>query len=396
MDIKQKLSRPMYFVFAIAFFISAVVTCGILMTLILIFVWPFSPRIYRRICYYFGYTMFAQSVFVLRWWATTDLKLYIEKETYDKYLGKEHSLVILNHAGELDWIIVSALLDKLHTLGNVKAYTKDTVKYIPFVGWGFWCCEFLYLSRSYEKDKKNLEKYAKSMPDYEEPITILLFPEGTRLSPNKHAEGIKFCQERGLREMKHHLVPRTKGFTTSVPVMRDKIPAIYDVEIVFEGVKPTIINMLQAKHFIVHMYLKRIPMEELPKTEKDLDMYLRNLFYKKDDMMESFLKTKDFFELSGVERLQPITINRHVNSLYNTIMWFVISVTAIIYFIAKLIISGRYILCTIFILFIAYSFKTLGKVVSAMEVRDSKQQGKVTLDKITDNMEVKDVQKKES
>lgn len=60
--------------------------------------------------------VYTEAVFMLRYWSTADLKLYIDREVYDKYLGKEHSLCILNHSGELDWIIMSALLDKLNIL----------------------------------------------------------------------------------------------------------------------------------------------------------------------------------------------------------------------------------------------------------------------------------------
>ncbi|XP_065164418.1 1-acyl-sn-glycerol-3-phosphate acyltransferase delta-like isoform X2 [Atheta coriaria] len=371
MDLKLRLAKIMYFFFAISFFISALVTCGGAMTILLI-VWPFSKPLYRRIVSYFGYTMFAQAVFMLRYWSTADLKLYIDREVYDKYLGKEHSLCILNHSGELDWIIMSALLDKLNILGNVKAYMKNAVKFIPFVGWGFYCCEFIYLTRSFEKDKIILKKSAQDLSEYEDPITILLFPEGTRFSPKKHEEALKFSRERGLREMKHHLVPRTKGFTTSVPYMKDKIPALYDIEIAFDGVKPTITNMIKARRFNVHMYLRRIPMAEVPDTEKEQDLYLRDMFYRKDECMESFRKTGDFFKLTNQQPLDPITIEPNVNCLYNVIFWFIVSLSPIIYFLFKMLLSKQYLYFVIFITCIGLGFRVLAKSIDNMEVKDTK------------------------
>ncbi|XP_017784632.1 PREDICTED: 1-acyl-sn-glycerol-3-phosphate acyltransferase delta-like [Nicrophorus vespilloides] len=381
MEVKLKLRKIMYLCFAISFFVSAVVSCGICMTAILVFVWPFNKKMYRKLTSYLGYTMFAQAVFMLRWWATTDLKLYVDKEVYMKYLGKEHSLCILNHSGELDWIIVSSLLDKFNILGNVKAYMKNAVKFIPFVGWGFYCCEFIYLSRSYEKDKIILEKSARNLSEYEDPISILLFPEGTRFSPKKHEAALKFSRERGLRELKHHLVPRTKGFTTSVPYMRGKIPAVYDIEIAFDGVKPTITNMIKARRFIVHMYIRRIPMEEIPETEKDQEVYLHDMFYRKDKLIDSFRNTGDFFKESGIERYEPITMEPHINSLYNSIFWFIFSLSPIIYFLIKLFLNGQFLYICLFVAAIGFSFNVLNKSVDNMEVKDTKVKN--------NNMEVK-------
>jgi len=40
---------------------------------------------------------------------------------------------------------------------------------------------------------------------------------------------MKVAKEKGLPELKHHLLPRTRGFIASIPYLREKVPAIYDV-----------------------------------------------------------------------------------------------------------------------------------------------------------------------
>lgn len=62
----------------------------------------------------------------------------------------------------------------------------------------------------------------------------MLFPEGTRFSPLKHKESLKFSEKNGLPSLKHHLTPRTKGFTTGLMAMRGKIDALYDVNLAFK------------------------------------------------------------------------------------------------------------------------------------------------------------------
>lgn len=40
-----------------------------------------------------------------------------------------------------------------------------------------------------------------------------MFCEGTRFTQRKHEESMKVAREKGMTELKHHLLPRTKGFS---------------------------------------------------------------------------------------------------------------------------------------------------------------------------------------
>lgn len=40
-----------------------------------------------------------------------------------------------------------------------------------------------------------------------------MFCEGTRFTKRKHEESMRVAKEKGLPELKHHLLPRTKGFS---------------------------------------------------------------------------------------------------------------------------------------------------------------------------------------
>ena len=58
--------------------------------------------------------------------------------------------------------------------------------------------------------------------------------EGTRFTKEKHEASRRFAEEKGLPVLKHHLTPRTKGFTTSLPHLRGKVGGIYDVQLSFK------------------------------------------------------------------------------------------------------------------------------------------------------------------
>ena len=40
-----------------------------------------------------------------------------------------------------------------------------------------------------------------------------MFCEGTRFTQAKHEASMKIAKEKGFPELKHHLLPRTKGFS---------------------------------------------------------------------------------------------------------------------------------------------------------------------------------------
>ena len=42
---------------------------------------------------------------------------------------------------------------------------------------------------------------------------ILMFCEGTRFTKSKHEASMVVAREKNLIELKHHLLPRTKGFS---------------------------------------------------------------------------------------------------------------------------------------------------------------------------------------
>lgn len=63
---------------------------------------------------------------------------------------------------------------------------------------------------------------------------LLLYAEGTRFTKEKHEASLAFAREKGLPQLKQHLTPRTKGFTSSIPHLREKVPAIYDVQLAFK------------------------------------------------------------------------------------------------------------------------------------------------------------------
>ncbi|KAJ8956867.1 hypothetical protein NQ318_014282 [Aromia moschata] len=271
--------------------------------------------------------------------------LYVDKYEFDKYYGKEHAYCVMNHTYEVDWLIGWMTCDRIHLLGNCKAYAKKVVKYIPVLGWAWKFSEFVFLERSFDKDKEIINKQITELAEHPDPIWVTVtFSRGDEIYAKKHEASIEFAQKNNLPQLKYHLLPRTRGFIASLAPMKGKVPALYDIELCFkedDPVKPTMTNMLFGKPLVAHMYMKRIPMEDVPTTEAEQEKFLRDMFIGKDKLKESFIKTGDFFATSGVSRIEPFELPRRIYSLINIIVWQLCTLVPISYYLIKLLFSGE-------------------------------------------------------
>lgn len=98
--------------------------------------------------------------------------IYIDDEILQKYVGKEHVLLMMNHSYEIDWLIGWMFCEKSGVLGNCKAYAKKVIQYIPAVGWSWKFAEFVFLERSYDKDKEIIGRQINEIFDYPDPVWV--------------------------------------------------------------------------------------------------------------------------------------------------------------------------------------------------------------------------------
>lgn len=80
------------------------------------------------------------------------------------------------------------------------------------------------------------------------------------------------------------MLPRKKGFLASLPHMRGKVPGLYDIVLTFTGGdnnKPTYQTLTQARKVAAHIYMRRIPFEEIPEDNDEAVKFLYDLFERK-------------------------------------------------------------------------------------------------------------------
>ncbi len=58
--------------------------------------------------------------------------------------------------------------------------------------------------------------------------------EGTRFTKKKQEASNKFAVEHNLEPLKHHLIPRTKGFVTCLPILKKHCPSVMNLQLAFD------------------------------------------------------------------------------------------------------------------------------------------------------------------
>jgi len=229
-----------------------------------------------------------------QWWSNLHVNSYATPETFH-LLGKEPAINLMNHRGELDWIVSWIMCDYAEILGNAKCYVKKIIRYVPGVGWSFWMSEFVCLERSIENDKKAIDTGLTNLTTFDDNFWMLIFCEGTRFTEEKHKKSVEFALKKGMKPLKHHLMPRTKGFTIASNKLREKVTCIYDVTVAWKDkVELTLAEMVQGRSCTNSCLIRRIPIEDVPVDEKENAEWLHQIYREKDDLFDFHLKNNRY------------------------------------------------------------------------------------------------------
>ena len=55
--------------------------------------------------------------FLAQWWAGCECAVYLENADDEKYIGKEHVIVLMNHKYDIDWLMTWLLAERWGMLG---------------------------------------------------------------------------------------------------------------------------------------------------------------------------------------------------------------------------------------------------------------------------------------
>ncbi|KAK3746059.1 hypothetical protein RRG08_065224 [Elysia crispata] len=336
-------------------------------------VWPFSRHLYRKINVHLAYAHWSQFTFLGQWWSGCEVIVYLKPEDF-KYMGFEHTLSIMNHKYDIDWLMAWILCERWANLGNSKIYGKQVLKYVPLIGWAWYFTESIFLKRQWEHDKKVIQRDLKEATDYPDGynITLLLLPEGTRFTEEKQRASLKVCRAKGYPELKHVLLPRPKGFVLSMHGLKGHFKAVLNCTVGFptDGPAPIMMNIVNGKKLTAHFHIERIPLEDIPtETDEACAAWLRSIFKKKDDLYEGFLQKGHF---PG----PTVSIPRRPHDLLMFFFWFVLLALPLFWYLGSIFMSGTFTQQAVVVLVVVLASAVVRLMISVTEIEKGSSYGK--------------------
>ncbi|CAO3597585.1 unnamed protein product [Absidia cylindrospora] len=253
---------------------------------------PFSPRLLVKINSYLVGTVWRvlQTVFEKR------------KKGHITFSGdivpaSESALVISNHRSWIDFYMIHSVAIRRNMLPNCKYFVKDSIKWLPFFGWGMWLAGFMFVRRNWLQDQTKINKTFASMKTMKTPAWIINYVEGSRFTPEKSQQCQAFCRERGYTTTENVLLPRTRGFTTCVREFRNShIEYIYDFTLAYRhhsknaefNEAPDMVRVhtsALSPEYEFHVNVKRYAISDLPTDDEGIAQWLRQRYVEKDQFL---------------------------------------------------------------------------------------------------------------
>ena len=248
-------------------------------------IYPFSPNLCRYINRACGRNIWG--MWVIMGEAMLGIKVRL---IGDQPPIKQNALVLANHRSMADIVALLSFAWRCGRLGDLKWFVKDQLKWVPGVGWGMKFLDCIFVRRNWQEDKAGIEKLFGTFKENDIAMWLVSFLEGTRYSTRKRDAAQKFAQSRGLYEPKHTLVPRVKGFVTSVEGLRTHLDAVYVITIGYPNDAPSLTKWFSLQIPTVDLHVKAYPIEELPEDDKSLGDWAYARYREMDERLEIFYR----------------------------------------------------------------------------------------------------------
>ncbi|KAL3284655.1 hypothetical protein HHI36_018809 [Cryptolaemus montrouzieri] len=218
----------------------------------------------------------------------------------DAINSNEISILVMNHRTRTDWNFLWPSL--YHSIrGNyrfkysTKFLLKDSIRFIPGPGWVMQLTLWLFIKRSWKKDKETLEKFCDYIEALNYKFNILVFPEGTDFTEETKKKSDAYAKKNHLEQYNYLLHPRTTGFAylSSQLIKQNCLDAIYDLTIMYPDVIPQTEKFLFQGKFPrqVKLHIVRYPLAAIPTSEDDLKLFLMNIWNDKEITLKEYYIT---------------------------------------------------------------------------------------------------------
>lgn len=237
----------------VAWFFSC--CCGIVVTQLAAVPLYFISRRYFNSYIAMTKRLFGLTITALtQWCSPTPIRVSGDKSVHGQFgvtkTGRlqtyfpERLVLISNHQVYTDWLYLwwVTYTNKMH--GHIYIILKESLKYIPVIGQGMMLYGFIFMARRWISDKPRLQHRLEKLKTRHktssgatelDPMWLLIFPEGTNLSPNTKRISDAYGRKQGLAPFEHQILPRSTGLYFCLQQLRGTVDWVYDCTMGYEG-----------------------------------------------------------------------------------------------------------------------------------------------------------------
>lgn len=254
-------------------------------------------------------------------------QLHTTKDGKVELLFPDRLVMVANHQLYSDWLYLwwVAYVNQSKSYGHFYIILKESLKYIPIIGWGMRFFSFIFLSRKLAIDEPRLSHRLGKLNKANygpfsggkglDPMWLLLFPEGTNASQDGRNKSASWAKKIGVKDMENTLLPRSSGSFFCLNELKDTVDYLYDCTIVYEGMKHGEFGQdnhtLQTMYLYgkpapsVNMYWRRFALSDIPLHDKEkFDEWLRNRWSEKDAIINQYIATGRFPQTLAHEKVE--------------------------------------------------------------------------------------------
>jgi len=220
--------------------------------------------------------------------------------TGDSLLPGDQVLILSNHRTRIDWMFLWCWAARIDLLSSYRVILKSSLRNFPWWGWGMSLCMFPFIhrgSKHRDADLTRIGRICRYLSQLEVANALILFPEGTDLSPSSQERDREYAIAKKLRIYHHVLHPRPGAFSASLTAMRPQLDYVVDLTIGYvdytPGERPSELSLLKGRlPREIHIHMKRWDMKTTPLLQKDkpggTDEFLKESFDRKEAMLTAF------------------------------------------------------------------------------------------------------------
>jgi len=194
-------------------------------------------------------------------------------------------------------------------LATEKIVLKSALKMVPGFGWGMQHFCFLFLQRDWQKDEPYMAKALGHFVRHEYPLQLLIFPEGTDLSPTNQQKSNQFASIHQLPSYNYVLHPRVRGLQHALHCLGNSVDYLYDITLGYPDLLPQSEVDLFFKGKLpheVHFFIKKYAIADIPVTNEGIETWCATKWQEKEDRLREFYKTKHFLQPDLTNKFVPV------------------------------------------------------------------------------------------